>query len=95
MFLIIPKIWRNKIALLKSWIEDDSNFIDESNERNVYCEPCNKSIKYERKSQLVQHVNTATHKKRFEAANTSEKDTSQQLPTSSKKMNFTQISPKQ
>lgn len=82
----MPKSRKSRIALLKSWIEDDCNFvIDESNERSVYCEPYNKSINCERKSQLVQHVNTASHKRYLkEAANDSANDTSQHPPTSSK-----------
>ena len=58
----------------------------------LYCEPFSRSIKCERESQFVQHINTATHKRHFEeAANTSGNDTSQQLPVSSKQNAFYEV----
>ena len=68
---------------------DSNSVIDESNERVLCCEPCRRSIKCERESLFVQHLNTATHKRHLEeAANTSGNDISQQPPVSSKQNAF-------
>lgn len=70
----MPKFQKSRISLLKSWIKDDFNFIiDKNNENSIYYQTCNKSVKCDQKSQLVQHVNTSMYKRKSDEADATSK----------------------